>query len=65
MVYSPAFEALRPDVREGVYQRMIDTLTRPDRRNERGRASAEDRRAVLEILRDTKSDFPSATIATP
>jgi hypothetical protein len=65
MVYSPAFDALRPDVREAVYQRMIDTLTRSDRRGERGRASAEDRRAVLEILRDTKPDFPSATISTP
>jgi len=65
MVYSPAFDALRADVREAVYQRMIDTLTRPDRRNELGRASAEDRRATLEILRDTKPDFPRATIATP
>ena len=65
MVYSPAFDALRPDVREAVYQRMIDALTRPDRRNERGRASAEDRRAVLDILRDTKSDFPSQSTATP
>jgi hypothetical protein len=65
MVYSPAFDALRPDVREAVYQRMIDALTRRDRRDERGRASAEDRRAVLEILRDTKPDFPSLTTATP
>jgi hypothetical protein len=65
MVYSPAFDALRADVREAVYQRMIDTLTRPDRRNELGRASAEDRRAALEILRDTRPDFPSQSTATP
>jgi len=65
MVYSPAFDALRADVREAVYQRMIDTLTRPDRRNELGRASAEDRRAALEILRDTRPDFPSQSAATP
>ncbi|MBW8865730.1 MAG: hypothetical protein JF610_00095 [Acidobacteria bacterium] len=65
MVYSPAFDALRPGVREAVYQRMIDALTRRDRRDERGRASAEDRRAVLEILRDTKPDFPGLTTATP
>jgi hypothetical protein len=65
MVYSPAFDALRPEVRQAVYQRMIETLTRSDRRNERGRASAEDRRAVLDILGDTKPDFPPATTATP
>jgi hypothetical protein len=40
-------------------------LTRADRRNERGSASAEDRRAVLDILADTKPDFPPATTATP
>lgn len=59
MVYSAAFDALRPDLRQAVYRRMIDTLTRGDRPGERGRASAEDRRAVLEILRDTRADFPT------
>jgi len=62
MVYSAAFEGLPADVRQAIYQRMIDTLSRADARDERGRASAEIRRAVLEILQDTKPDFPKQNL---
>ena len=49
MIYSPAFEALPSSVRAAVYQRMWHVLeTR----------SETDRRAVIEILRDTKRDLP-------
>ena len=51
MVYSEAFDALPAAVRQAVYHRMIDVLS--------AKASA-DRSAVIEILRDTKRDFPRA-----
>src|SRR5207244_1005514 len=50
VIYSEAFDGLPPTVKPLVYQRMLDVLTRDGPRA--------DRRAVLEILRETKSDFP-------
>jgi len=58
MVYSEAFDGLPPDVKRAVYEQMQDQLADNEGRGERTRVSAEDRRAVLEILRDTKPDFP-------
>jgi hypothetical protein len=37
---------------------MLDILSGKDARAEYARLTAENRRAVLEILRDTKPDFP-------
>src|SRR5262249_41712234 len=59
MVYSAAFDGLASDVKQAVYQRMIDILSHSDPRAARSRQSAEIRRAVLEILRSTQPDFPS------
>lgn len=50
MIYSEAFDALPPAVRQAVYQRIIARLS--------GDAS---RAAILEILRDTKVDFPRSS----
>ena len=58
MVYAEAFDGLSPAVKEAVYGRMIDILSANDASTGPGRVSAADRRAVLEILRDTKPDFP-------
>ena len=58
MVYSEAFDGLPPAVKTAVYTRMIGTLSEIDATAPRLLVSAEDRRAILEILRDTKSDFP-------
>jgi hypothetical protein len=58
MVYSAAFDALPSVVKQAVYQRMIDVLSADVTPRDFRTVSAEDRRAVLEILRDTKSDFP-------
>jgi hypothetical protein len=49
MIYSPAFDALPVTARRAVYQRMLAVLAARD---------AGDRRAIVEILRDTKSDLP-------
>jgi hypothetical protein len=58
MVYSEAFDGLPAVVKSTVYSRMIDTLSGSDAAAQRLRLSAEDRRAILEILKDTKPDFP-------
>jgi hypothetical protein len=61
MVYSEAFEGLSPPVKEAVYGRMIEILSGNDARPQYARISVDDRRAVLEILRETKPDFPGGT----
>jgi hypothetical protein len=58
MVYSEAFDGLPPAVRQAVYRRMLDRLSANDPRTEYARRPADDRRAILEILRETKPDFP-------
>jgi hypothetical protein len=58
MVYSEAFDGLPAAVKTAIYSRMIDTLS-SDAASSRLRVSADDRRAILEILRDTKADFPA------
>lgn len=58
MVYTAAFDGLPPAVKQAVYARMIEVLSSADRRPGDARVSAADRRAVLEILRETKADFP-------
>jgi hypothetical protein len=56
MIYSEAFDALPAAIRQSIYARMIDVLSRPEPQSPR--TKPEDRRAILEILRETKADFP-------
>lgn len=58
MVYSEAFNGLPAAVKTAVYSRMIGTLSETDATSPRLRISAEDRRAIVDILRETKADFP-------
>jgi hypothetical protein len=57
MVYSEAFDSLPKPVRAAVYQRMLKVLS-GEAASAHVRQTAADRRAVLEILRETKPDFP-------
>jgi hypothetical protein len=59
MVYNPAFEGLPDAARERIYRRLYDVLSGKDTSAKFARLSAEDRRAVLEILRDTKPNLPA------
>jgi hypothetical protein len=59
MVYSEAFDGLPPDVRQAVYRRMREVLAGESVPASYARVSVDDRRAIEEILRDTKSDFPA------
>jgi hypothetical protein len=58
LVYSEAFDALPSPVRQVIYARMSDVLSNPSGDQLLPRVSTEERRAALEILRETKPDFP-------
>jgi hypothetical protein len=58
MVYSETFDAMPDQVKERVYRRLYDVLTGRDQSDKFKKLSAEDRRAVLEILRETKPGLP-------
>lgn len=57
-IYSAAFDGLPPVVKNAVYQRMLTILSGQDTQPRYAKLSADDRRAVIEILRDTKTDLP-------
>ena len=52
MIYSPAFDALPGRARQMIYSRMVVVLST--------RVSADTRRAIVEILRDTRKDLPDS-----
>jgi hypothetical protein len=54
MIYSAAFDGLPAEAKDAIYQRMWRVLSG----EERSRISGEDRRAIVEILRETKKDLP-------
>jgi hypothetical protein len=58
MIYTPAFDALPDSVRQVVYRRMYEVLTGKDTSGKFARLTPTDRQAVLEILRDTKTNLP-------
>ena len=58
MIYSAAFGALPTDVRAAIYARLWDVLSGRDASPKYARLSAADRRAVVDILRETVRDLP-------
>jgi hypothetical protein len=59
MIYSAAFDGLPDMARERIYRRLYEILTGKDQSKTFARLSAEDRRAILEILRQTKVTLPA------
>jgi hypothetical protein len=59
LIYSPAFDALPEMMRGHLLQRLHDILTGKDTDPQFAKVRAEDRQAVLEILRETKSNLPA------
>lgn len=59
MVYSQAFEQMPPLLKEAVYAKLYVALTGPDTDLNR-HLPAEERAAILEILRETKDDLPAS-----
>ena len=59
LIYSEAFNALPQKLRENLYQRLWEILTGQDTDPAFARIPAEHRRAILEILTETKEELPS------
>lgn len=53
-IYTAAFDSLPAEAKDAIYRRLWQVLSR-----EHPRLSLEDRRAIVEILRDTKKDLPA------
>jgi hypothetical protein len=58
MIYGEAFEALPGAVKNLVYERMWDVLSGRETNKVYARLSLPDRRAIVEILRETKEGLP-------
>jgi hypothetical protein len=59
MIYSEAFDALPALAKDMVYQRLFAVLTGKETSAALKRLTPADRRAILEILRDTKKGLPA------
>ena len=58
MIYTPAFDALPQLAKDAVYNRMWEVLSGREKQARYRVLSLADRRAVVEILRDTKPGLP-------
>ena len=58
LIYTEAFDALSPPVKDYVLRRLWDVLDGKDTSKEFAHLSVGDRRAIVEILRETKSNLP-------
>jgi hypothetical protein len=59
LIYSAAFDALPPIARDAIYGRMWEVLSgREKARRYTAALTLADRRAIVEILRDTKKGLP-------
>ncbi len=58
MIYSDAFDALPAEAKQAIYRRMWRILSGEEKAAKYARLSLADRRAIVEILRDTKPDLP-------
>jgi hypothetical protein len=58
MIYTKAFDSMPDWDRERIYQRLFNVLTGKDTDPKFAKLSADDRRNVLEILRETKPNLP-------
>jgi hypothetical protein len=59
LIYSDAFDRMPVEARERVYRRLWEVLTGADKSTKFARLTADDRRAILEILLDTKKNLPA------
>jgi hypothetical protein len=61
LIYSEQFEGLQASAREQFYRRVRDILTGQDTSKDFSNLSETDRKAILEILADTKPEFAAVT----
>lgn len=58
LIYTKSFDSLPDEVKQPIYERLFAILSGEDNDQQFRHLSESDRRAVLEILRQTKSDLP-------
>jgi len=58
LIYSPLFDSLPAAAKDAIYSRMWEVLSGQEKEPAYSRLSVADRRAIVEILRDTKKDLP-------
>lgn len=58
LIYSEAFDALPSEAKEKVYKKLFAVLTGEENSEAYAALSSESRKAILEILRETKRDLP-------
>lgn len=58
LIYSKAFTALTPELRNQVYRQLWSTLNQDENSDKFAHLSNATRTAILEIIRDTKGDLP-------
>ena len=58
LIYSPSFDAIAPQIKEVILQKLHDILTGKNDDSQFARLTAEDRKAILEILIETKKTLP-------
>jgi len=58
MIYSAQFDHLPADAKTAIYERLWTILSGKEKDTRYRRLSAADRRAIIDILRETKSDLP-------
>jgi len=59
LIYSDAFDAIPGPAKDYVYHRLLQILTGQDQSEDFARLTPQDRRAVLEILLETKAGLPA------
>jgi hypothetical protein len=65
LIYSPSFDELPPAIKGHVTRRLLEVLTEQDQSEKFAHLSPDDRRSILEILRETKPDLFAATQTAP
>ena len=58
LIYSPAFDSLEPRLRQAIYRQLWQVLRAKEKTDEYTHLKSTTRRAILEILRATKSGLP-------
>lgn len=58
LIYSKVFDALEPELKSEVYQQLWQVLTNQDQSPKFAHLSVQDRSAILDILRKTKTGLP-------
>ena len=58
LIYSEAFDGLPVELKEAIYKRLWDILTGKDENGDFETIASQTKRAILEILRDTKPGLP-------